>query len=124
MAELHTPTDSLGQVHPVTVWNRAQFVVHEVTLVPPASAKEPAKRVMAEVLEIDGFVLDTEFVSGSLVSFLREKVQGGTKIVITTEEPVYVDTDGYTLVLFDDAFRLLGPGHPQNPYGNPQDGSD
>ena len=108
--------DSLGQEHLVTLWNRSQFELKEVMVAPPAVANAEVL-VHAEAMVIEDYFTVADFVSGSHVSFVREKVNGGEEIAVQTTEPVYVDKDGLSLVLFDDAFRLLPPEHAQNEFG-------
>lgn len=107
--------DSEGQVHPVHLWNRSQFDVREITISPPPSVDAGLTQVLGE-LPIDEEVQIEAFVSGSSVAFLRDRVAGGDPIQIETDQPVFVNAAGFTLLLFDDAFRLLGPDHPDNPF--------
>ena len=116
------PYASEGEEHPLTIWNNSQYAVRELRALPPTSANG-AEPLQLGALELEAHVEVEAFVSGSTVSFVRDRVEGGEAIEITTEEGVYVDSAGYTLVLWDDGFRLLAPGNARNPFGGEADTS-
>ncbi len=107
---------SRGEVHAITVWNTSQFAIREIESIPPAedSSLQP---IVIGALERGEHIVVENFVSGSTLTFVRDKVQGGDALKITTQSPVYVDGPGFTLLIWDDAFRLLTPQHERNPFG-------
>ncbi len=124
------------EVYPVTIWNRSQFAVEEVTLVDVPVRLDPndSSVKLAEAMprvpvweggptpfEVEQAVVVSEFISGSRVAFVRELVSGGESIKVTSEKGFFVDQPGYTVVLFDDSFRLLYPWSEDNPYGAPRE---
>lgn len=64
-----------------------------------------------EVLVVDGFV------SGATLSVMRERAAGAGLIEVSSAQGLYPDADGYTIIVFDDTFRLLTPWSEDNPYG-------
>ncbi len=116
-SEVTMPYDSVGEVHAITLWNTSQFSIRELEITPPNGDPSLQQIVVGE-LSINTHTLVENFISGSTVSFVRDKVEGGIAIEITTQDPVYVDGLGYTLQIWDDDFRLLTPQHSQNPFGH------
>ncbi len=108
--------DTRGEPHPLLLWNQSQYSLYQLSFLPP-DLEDPTLSV--EELARDERVMLEDFRSGSAISFVRDKVQGGAQITIETQAPVYIDAEGYTLLIFDDAFRLLEPAHPQNPQREP-----
>lgn len=98
-----------GEVHPVTLWNRSQFAIDDIYLHEPGESYQDV-----EPLELDAPLATeakfgvSDFVSGSLITFVRARPDGRA-IAVTSSEPIYVDREGFTVVLFDDSFRLLEP---------------
>lgn len=127
------PDETAGVPFTVTIWNRSQYEVEALTLVdvPSTDDSEQAGSLVGggdvgtRALLVQGDApLSYEqtmrvqgFVSGSRVSFVRERFKGGEKIEIISSQPFYPDSEGYTIVLFDDTFRLLSPDSDSNPYG-------
>lgn len=111
-----------GEVHALTLWNRSQFEILRVVAASPRG-EWPEQEIVTPggaPLEREAALRVEGFVSGSTITFERERASGGAQIAVSTLTPVYVDEVGYTLVLFDDSFRLLYPWSESNPYGTPE----
>lgn len=62
------------------------------------------------------FVVEN-FVSGATLSVMRERAAGAGLIEVSSATGFYPDADGYTIIVFDDTFRLLAPWSEDNPHG-------
>lgn len=93
------------------LWNRSQFELLEVRVHASPDALG-AENLLAEPLAREATV-ELAFTSTYYVTVVRKKVDVGDAIALTTAEPVIAETDGFTLVVFDEAFRLLSPSDPR-----------
>lgn len=64
-----------------------------------------------ETLVVEGFV------SGATLSVMRDRAAGAGLLEVSSAQGFYPDADGYTIIVFDDTFRLLAPWSSDNPYG-------
>ena len=125
-----------GARHAVTIWNRSQFDILEVSLVdvPAVYDDEPGASVSSKpiiearervelwtsqeagALAQEEAFLAEEFVSGARVAFVRERASVGDELLeVVSVEAFELGREGYILVLFDDSFRLLDPDSTQRP---------
>ena len=111
----------------VTIWNRSQFELRAITIASEGGdssssggelggerelvSLEDRPLAQEESLLVDGFI------SGATVSVVRERAAGAGLIEISSAQGLYPDADGYTIIVFDDTFRLLAPWSEDNPYG-------
>lgn len=107
--------ENAGEVIPITVWNRSQYTVDSLKISADGVFLE-ASELLTEPLDPEDALLVDTFASGDYVTFARERVEGGDSIAVTTSRPIGVSETGYTLILFDEDFRLLDPDSPDNPY--------
>lgn len=94
------------------VWNRSQFELLQVKVHSSAEPNPEAENRLSEPLA-PGAETVLPFTSTFHLTVVRKKVEVGEPIAFTTAEPVNADTDGFTLVVFDEAFRLLAPNDPR-----------
>lgn len=119
-----------AQAYSLTIWNRSQFPIQSLELVGvPARASADDSIVSEAVasmsvwgdgesaLQMEQTFVVQDFVSGSRVSFQRERAAGAMPIEVQSVDGFVLDQEGYTLVLFDDSFRLLYPWSEENPHG-------
>jgi hypothetical protein len=93
----------------LSVWNRAQSELLELRLHGSEGYFE-ATNLLAAPLASETSV-DVAFLQGQYVTVLRCRVADDDPMAFTTARGLHeVDGDGYTLVVFDKSFRLLGPG--------------
>lgn len=105
-----------GYVGPLTIWNRSQFDLLEVEVSDPETGEFAP--VISEPLRQEESVEVWMFEEGARVAFVRERAEGGRTLRVETSQEVDVDASGYTLIIFDDTFRLLPPDHEDNPFGD------
>ena len=96
--------------HSVTIWNRGQFSIetihlHETSFWSPE--QHEGMSLIDAPLEPEA-TLDETITSGTYVTFVRTRPDG-EPLAVTTSQPIIVDAEGYTLILFDDSFRLMRP---------------
>jgi hypothetical protein len=119
-----------AQAYSLTIWNRSQFPIKSLELVGVPARLSTDGSIMTEAvdsmpvwregepaLQMEQTFVVQGFVSGSRVSFQRERAAGAMPIEVMSVEGFVLDQDGYTLVLFDDSFRLLYPWSEENPNG-------
>ena len=105
-----------GYVGPITIWNRSQFELLEVEVSDPET--DEFAPVISAPLGQEESVEVWMFEEGASVAFVRERAEGGKMLRVETGQGVDVDASGYTLIIFDDTFRLLPPDHEDNPFGD------
>lgn len=91
----------------LTVWNRSQFELLELRVHDRLDYSGAANLLSAPLAVEERF--DVDFVQGQYVTVIRRKVEVGETIAFTTERGVDTDEHGCTLIVFDEAFRLLRP---------------
>ncbi len=92
----------------LTVWNRSQFELLAV-YVHRETDYLGTENLLAEPLPIDA-VVDVALYGGQSVTVVRKKIEVGEEIALTTARGLdEVDGPGYTLMVFDDGFRLMEP---------------
>lgn len=106
--------DTLGRPIDVNlgVWNRSQFELLEVKAHANAEPHPEGPNLLTEPLP-PGTETVLPFTSTFHLTVVRKKVEVGEPIAFTTAVPVIAETDGFTLVVFDEAFRLLAPNDPR-----------
>jgi hypothetical protein len=89
----------------LVIWNSTQRPLEEIRTHPAASYAD-AGNLLRTPLADDGR-FDIEFWSGSRVTVMRRNVDGGKLIAFTTAHGLVTPTDGFTLEVFQESFRLL-----------------
>lgn len=105
------PGDS-GPLSPppsLTVSNESQFVILELKVHETSDYDASADELGGESLfERQKIVIDP-FLTGSYVTVIRDQVENGPRLAVTTAAGIEIDRSGYELLVFDDSFRLLDP---------------
>lgn len=91
----------------LTLWNRSQFEIIDARLHGDA-AYASAPNLLAEPLPVEAQIVVTAD-TGTYVTVIRRKVEVGDTIALTTARRLDDIEDGSTLVVFDEAFRLMPP---------------
>ena len=97
--------DEWGEAAEVRVWNRSQFPLLRIYLHYDAGFAD-AENLLEEPLELDAKVLVT-INSGEYLTVVRHQVQDGPELAMTTAEPFNFTAEHYTLMVFDESFRLV-----------------
>lgn len=58
---------------------------------------------------LDEAEIEVPFKNNQYITVIRRRVEGGTRIAFTTGQGLNVSTNGYTLLVFQQSFRLLRP---------------
>ena len=106
---------------PLTLWNRSQFELTEL-YVHPGSRYVDATNLLETGLTLGDSLLVESFYNGNRITIVRQK-NAGERIALTTARDIVVHRPGYTLIVFDDSFRLLTPSSVDNPFSE-TDGGD
>ncbi len=69
-----------------------------------------AQNLLAEPLAEKAEV-QVRIIAGQRVTVVRKKSSLSDLMSLTTAEPLPVQADGYTLLVFDESFRLMEPGY-------------
>lgn len=104
-----------GRALPLTVENRGQFTVLELKAHEFFDGFDGAEDLLTGPLEIDEAVNLPAFPSDNYLSFVRERVGGGPRIVVVSPSSICIEDPYSVVVLFDDSFRFLDSRHEQNP---------
>mgnify|MGYP001606593133 CR=1 FL=1 len=103
----------------LTVWNRGQFEVLHLYVHTDSDYRDDVDLLATSgPLAVETSLSIADFKSGTKVTFVRKKIDVGDEIAVTTNSGVEIDRIGYTLVLFDESFRLLEPDNIDNPFAN------
>lgn len=89
----------------LTLWNRSQFELLDVRA-HEAPGYAGSANLLIEPLAIEAR-LDLDVLRGDRITVIRRKVEVGDTIALTTGRALTDIGDGSTLVVFDEAFRLL-----------------
>jgi hypothetical protein len=104
--------DGEGQVPVVdttlTVLNRSQFELLELYVHELESYDEAENLLVAPLAPDAELVVD--FTTYWFVTVVRLKIAVGDPIAVTTAEGLEVGAEGFTLIVFDESFRLMDPG--------------
>ena len=104
--------------YPMTLWNRSQFDLLEIRLHPGLSYDD-AENILDAELAPEAEISIADFRSTDRVTVIRRKVDVGERFALTTGAGITIGSPGFTLVVFDESFRLLEPDSPNNPFGEP-----
>ncbi len=92
----------------LTVWNRAQSELLAV-IVHDGEIYDQTLSVITEPLAVEAR-LELDFVQGQRLTVWRRKVELADPVAYTTARGLdEVDGEGFTLIVFDQSFRLLSP---------------
>lgn len=101
--------DSLPPPLSLTVRNESQFVILELKVHETTDYDASADELSGELLfERQQMVIDP-FPAGSYVTIIRDQVENGPRLAVTTASGIEIDRSGYELLVFDESFRLLDP---------------
>jgi hypothetical protein len=93
----------------LSIWNRAQSELIEIRIHGDEEYGEAENRLPAP-LAVESSV-DLPFVQHQYVTVFRRRVADGDPVAFTTGRGLdEVDAPGYTLMVFDQSFRLMPPG--------------
>jgi len=119
--------------HSLVVWNQSDFDLYDLRTHDSRDNYTEKENMLTSPLQgrdgqtgalsTDGAVFSIEdFYPGTFVTVFRRKIetqQDGPKITLTTGEGLALRSSGYTLVVFDQSFRLMFPNNAGNPFGAP-----
>jgi hypothetical protein len=92
----------------LTVWNRSQFELLEL-YVHDGDTFDGATDLLSAPLAVEASI-DVAFTTGQFVTVVRKKIDVGDEISLTTAVGLDdVTSEGYTLIVFDESFRLMNP---------------
>ena len=117
------PEPPRRQAWPLNLWNKSQFSLEQIYVHVDDAAYAVGSKLLDAPLGVDDWIVHREFLSGSFVTVIRKKIDVGDRIAITSAEGIDPDSPGYTLMIFDDSFRLLYPTSSHNPWGDTDQGS-
>ncbi|MBN1962769.1 MAG: hypothetical protein JW841_17700 [Deltaproteobacteria bacterium] len=92
----------------LTIWNRTQTEIEELRIHNKKSYSD-AENLLAQPLAVEATV-EVDFIEGQFVTVFRRRVENDDPTAFTTEHGLdEVKGDGYTLIIFDQSFRLMQP---------------
>jgi hypothetical protein len=92
----------------LTIWNRSEFELLEVRVHDTLDYQNAPNQLQNPPLPDEGQI-EVPFESGQYVTVIRRRVSGGERIAFTTGQGLDVPTNSYTLLVFQQSFRLLPP---------------
>jgi hypothetical protein len=102
--------DPTGEPVTITLWNRSQFELIDVRVHEDETYAEAPNVLTAPLAAEAQLPLDAQV--GDFVTVIRRKIEVGDTIALTTARRLDDMRTGSTLVVFDEAFRLLPPSQP------------
>jgi hypothetical protein len=93
----------------LTVWNRSQFELLELHVHGSSGYQNTDNELEAPPLGLEAKI-DLEVYTGNYFTVVRQRIDVGEEMALTTATPVSLGRDGYTLIVFDESFRLMNPG--------------
>ena len=96
----------------VSVWNRSQFDLLEVR--PHYETQSDAQNILQGLLPVGERVLLQRMSAGHLhITAIREQVQDGPLLALTTSRPLSLRADGWIIMVFDQSFRFVSPSQTE-----------
>lgn len=96
----------VGSEVDLLIWNRSQFQLHEIRTHPDVDYTLAANHLM-DPLEPEAEI-QIQLLDGEYVTAIRPRLEVSSEaLALTTADRIWVGDGDYTLIVFDESFRLV-----------------